>query len=92
MRGRDFTHDNNVTGLYYACVTIKDAGGCDRCPLRNICLEETSYMTVCDELSSGAIDELLDFADDIEQHYNEEDAVAFYADMARKAERDEYYD
>ena len=92
MSGIDFVNDLNVRTLHEACEAIENAGGCDRCPLRNCCLDVSSFMAVCEEVSAGMIDEFLGFSDDIERHYDEEDALAYYADMARKAERDEYYD
>lgn len=92
MSGIDFVNDLNVRTLHDACEAIENAGECDRCPLRNCCLDVSSFMAVCEEVSAGMIDEFLGFSDDIENHYNEEDALAYYADMARKAERDEYYD
>lgn len=92
MSGNSFVNDENVRGLHEACETIEDAGGCDRCPLKDCCLDVTSFKAVCEELSARMIDEFLGFADDIDEHYTEDDALAYYADMARKAERDEYYD
>ena len=92
MSGIDFVNDLNVRTLHEACEAIENAGECDRCPLRNCCLDVSSFMAVCEEVSAGMIDEFLKFSDDIEEHYDEEDALAYYADMARKAERDEYYD
>ena len=92
MSGIDFVNDLNVRTLHDACEAIENAGECDRCPLRNCCLDVSSFMAVCEEVSAGMIDEFLGFSDEIEEHYDEDDALAYYADMARKAERDEYYD
>ena len=92
MSGIDFVNDLNVRTLHDACEAIENAGECDRCPLRNCCLDVSSFMAVCEEVSAGMIDEFLGFSDEIGRHYDEEDALAYYADMARKAERDEYYD
>ena len=49
-------------------------------------------MAICEELTADMIDEFLGFSDDIENPITEEDIIASYADMARKAERDEHYD
>ena len=92
MDGRSFVNDENIRGLYDACIVIEKACGCDKCPLRDCCLDVSSYLAVCDQVSAGMIDEFLDFADDIENPITEEDIIASYADMERKAERDEYYD
>lgn len=92
MSGISFVNDENIIILHEACEVIENAGGCDRCPLKDCCLDVSSFKAVCEELTAGMIDEFLSFSDDIETHYNEEDAVAYFADMARKAERDEYYD
>ncbi len=90
MSGLEFIHDENVRSLHEACTTIEDAGGCDGCPLKGgCCLNEESFMYICEELTAGMIEELLSFADDIEQHENEEDAVAYFADLKRKMDIEE---
>ena len=89
MSGIDFVNDLNVRTLHDACEAIENAGECDRCPLRNCCLDVSSFMAVCEEVSAGMIDEFLGFSDDIENHYNAEDAVAYFADLKRKMDAEE---
>ena len=92
MYGEDFVRDGNVRTLYEACTVIESAGACDRCPLKDSCLDVASFMAICENLTADMIDEFLGFSDDIENPITEADIIASYADMARKAERDEYYD
>lgn len=92
MDGSTFVHDENIRGLHEACDTIESAGACGKCPLYNCCLDVASFMAICEELSAGMIDEFLRYADELEDPITEADIIACYADMARKAERDENYD
>ena len=78
--------------VYDACGYIKDAGGCDKCPMKNNCLDETTVTESANFCTQGAVKEMLDFADDVEDFISEEDYIYDLADSQRKGERDEYYD
>lgn len=83
---------NGMEKAYLLCQTISDGSGCDRCPLRSSCLEETPYLEVADNIAIGTWEEFTEFADDVANYISDEDMRAHFDDMARKAERDEYYD
>lgn len=87
MIGKDTIE--NLGKLVEACRTIEYAGGCDRCPMRDCCLDVSSFNTICEEMSVRMVDELLGFADDIEEHDNEDDLISYYADVKRKADIEE---
>lgn len=78
--------------IFDACVAIEAAGGCERCPLKYACIRDSSTEYFLDSATMGAIEEMLDFADDVENFISEDDYIADLADMQRKGERDEYYD
>lgn len=93
MCGETFVNDENIKVMIEACEVIEDADGCHRCPLRSCCLDVTSFKVIGEVLTEDMVDEFLSYSDYIEQPpITEDDIIADYADMARKAERDEYYD
>lgn len=92
MCGETFVNDENIKVMIEACEVIENADGCHRCPLRDCCLDVTSFKVIGEVLTEDMVDEFLGFSDDIENPITEDDIIASYADMARKAERDEYYD
>lgn len=93
MCGETFVNDENIKVMIEACNVIDDAGGCHRCPLYDCCLDVTSFKTIGEVLTEDMVDDFLRYSDHIEHPaITEDDIIADYADMARKAERDEYYD
>lgn len=74
-----------------ACIDIKDAGGCGSCPMHSSCIEEELFVDMV-SVSSEKWEEFMGFAEDCRNYTSEEDAVAHFADQARKMERDEFYD
>lgn len=83
-----------LTAICEACETIKCADACEKCPLerREVCIDYIDFKVVCGDLTEHLLKEFFDLADDIEYPITDEDVIAGYADMQRKAERDEYYD
>lgn len=75
--------------LFEACENIKDHDGCDECPLRYMCLEdsEESVIGYADLMSASSWDEFLEYADNVT--FSEDDMVAQYADAKRKADLEE---
>lgn len=79
--------------VYDACGYIHDMGGCDKCPMKNNCLDETTVTEFANFCTKGTVKEMLDFADDVEKYVTaDEDYIYDLADRQRKGERDEYYD
>lgn len=81
--------------LHSCCETISEGGACERCPILGNCLELTALSDVAEDMTAGDWDKFIGFADDVyksmEESMNEEDYEAYYADVARKGERDERY-
>lgn len=92
MKSKELIED--LTAICEACETIKVADGCEKCPFerKEICIDYIDFKVVCGDLTEHLLTEFFDFLDDIEHPITEDDIIASYADMARKAERDEYYD
>ena len=79
--------------VYDACGYIHDMGGCDKCPMKNNCLDETTVSEFANFCTKGTVKEMLDFADDVEKYVTtDEDYIYDLADRQRKGERDELYD
>lgn len=78
--------------VYDACGYIHEMGGCDKCPIKHNCLDETTVTEFANFCTKGAVKEMLDFADDVENYISEEDYIYDLADRQRKGERDELYD
>lgn len=78
--------------IFEACGSIKDAGACDKCPLKHFCIEDTTVDEFCDSATKGMLVETFGFADDVEEFISEEDYIYDLADRERKGERDELYD
>lgn len=74
--------------IYDACTYIQEAGGCDRCPIRNNCIDDTSVAEFADFVTKGSLTEMLDLADDIENYGNEQDMADYYAELKAQTERE----
>lgn len=90
MKNRDiaFNFTERLEDIYDACSFIQEAGGCDKCPILRNCINETSVAEFADFVTRGSITEMLDFADDIENYANEQDAAEWYAELKADAERE----
>ena len=58
--------------LYDACEYIKDAGACDRCPIKNNCIDEVTVTALADDCPKDKLVDFLYLADDIESYGNEQ--------------------
>lgn len=59
--------------VYDACRYIHDMGGCDKCPMKNNCLDETTVSEFANFCTKGAVKEMLDFAEDVEEYVHEQE-------------------
>lgn len=64
--------------IYEACGYINDAGGCDRCPIKHNCLDDTSVAEFANFVTKGSLKEMLDLAEDIENFGNEQDMADYF--------------
>jgi hypothetical protein len=72
--------------IYDACNFIQDAGGCDKCPIKHVCLGETAVADFANFCTKNSLREFLDFADDVENYANEQDMNNYHDWL--NAERD----
>lgn len=72
--------------LMQACDMVSDRFECSDCPIRHNCLCEVTVEAIWSEVSAKKITEFLEYS---EESHEEIDYEAYYADMARKGERDE---
>ncbi len=61
-----------LSDVYDACGYIKEVGACDKCPLQNNCIEDTSVSEFANFVTRGTVKEMLDFADDVEKYADEQ--------------------
>lgn len=52
--------------VYKACATIMDGDGCDSCPLKYSCIDETSFAEICDMIPADCFDEMIELAENID--------------------------
>ena len=78
--------------IFDACGFIKDAGACDKCPMKNYCIEETTVDEFIDSVPKWMLEETFGLAEDVGDFISEEDYIYDLADRERKGERDELYD
>lgn len=65
--------------VYDACGYIHDMGGCDKCPMKNNCLDETTVSEFANFCTKDSVKEMLDFADDVENYIHEKETEAWEA-------------
>ncbi len=78
--------------LYDTCGFIQDAGGCDRCPLKGNCLDETTLNEFANFVTKGNIREFLGFGEDVENYANEQDMANYHAELDAQKERELWAD
>ena len=69
--------------IYDACGFIQDAGGCDKCPIKHNCLNETSVTEFANFCTKGSLKEFLDFADDVENYASEQEMADYHEWLKR---------
>lgn len=78
--------------IYDACGQIKDAGGCDRCPIRHNCIDDTPVAEFASFCTKRSLKEFLDLADDVEQFANEQDYDDYHEWLKAETEREKWLD
>ena len=78
--------------IYDSCGYIKDAGACDRCPLKAHCLDDTTVTEFADGAPKKSIEEMLGLAEDIEAYGNEQDLEDYHEWMNRGREEESWLD
>lgn len=79
---------NSFGYLFDNCTYIQDAGGCDRCPLKTTCLDDTSVSEFIDSVTDNRIEEFLGFGEDVENYANEQDMQNYHEWMKAEMERE----
>lgn len=75
--------------IYDSCGYIQEFGACDKCPLMTNCIEDTSVAEFQNFCTPSVLKEFLDFAQDIENHADEQD---FHDWMESQKERELWED
>lgn len=57
--------------LMVCCETVRDACKCDECPIRETCLEESTFERVSCKVKVANIKKLIEMADDITEEEEE---------------------
>lgn len=65
--------------VYDACGHIQNMGGCDKCPMKHNCLDETSVTEFANFCTKQTVKEMLDFADDVEDYIHEQELAEWEA-------------
>lgn len=79
--------DRLVTTLnevFEVCGYLQAEGGCDGCPLRLTCIDDTSVFEFADSITRNRIEEFLKYSEDYENRMDEQDYIASIADNERK--------
>jgi hypothetical protein len=71
------------------CFSIKESGACDECPMKYVCLEDESAITLADLICSDTWQEFLDYEDKAAEKCSRDNAVNEYWDNKRKADIEE---
>ena len=69
--------------IYEACGSIFDAGGCDVCPIKNNCLDDTSVAEFANFCTRGSLSDFLDFAGDVENYASEQEMADYHEWLKR---------
>ena len=88
---------DRISELIVCCEVVRDASRCDRCPLKDDCLEDCTFEHIAYKVKADAIDKLIDMADEITEEEEEraktEEQRRWEADadewLLRKAELNE---
>ena len=74
---------NLLEVIYEACGSIQDAGGCDKCPIKHNCLDDTSVAEFANFCTRGSLSDFLDFAGDVENYSNEQEMADYHEWLKR---------
>ena len=78
--------------LYDTCGYLQDAGACDRCPLKNNCMDEVSLNEFANFVTRNNVKEFLEFGEDVENYANEQDVADYHAELDAQKERELWED
>lgn len=62
---------DRISELIVCCEVVRDASKCDRCPLKDDCLEDCTFEHVAYKVKTEAIKKLIEMADGIEEEAEE---------------------
>lgn len=77
-----------LESVFDGCTGIRDAGGCDRCPIRHKCIDDTSVSEFADTTTKGSIIEFFDFAKDVEEYANAQDRMDYLEELNAQTRRE----
>ena len=79
---------DGLESLFNKCTEIREASGCDRCPIRHNCLDDTSVSEFIDTTTKGSFIEFYGFADDVEAYANEQDRKDYLEELNDSVRRE----
>ena len=74
---------NLLEVIYEACGSIQDAGGCDVCPIKHNCLNDTAVADFANFCTKGSLKEFLGFAEDVENYASEQEMADYHEWLKR---------
>ena len=60
-----------ISELIVCCEVVRDASKCDKCPLKDDCLEDCTFEHIAYKVKTDTIEKLIEMADDIEEEEEE---------------------
>ncbi len=78
--------------IYEACGSIQDAGGCDKCPIKHNCLNDTSVAEFANFCTKGSLTEFMGFAEDVQNYEREQEWNNYHSWMDAEREREKWQD
>lgn len=70
--------------IYNACGSIQDAGGCDACPIKHNCLDDTSVSEFANFCTKDSLNEFMGFAEDVENYASELEMANYHEWLKRE--------
>lgn len=77
-----------LESLFNRCTDIKEASGCDRCPIRHNCIDDTTVSCFANFATKGSIIEFYDFAKDVEEYANAQDRADYLEELNASVRRE----
>lgn len=81
---------DNLNELIIGCEVIRDNSKCDKCPLKDDCLEECTFEHIAYKVTADAIEQLIFLADEITEEEEERNKTEY--DRTWEAEADYWND
>ena len=76
--------------LIVCCETVRDGCKCDECPIRETCLEESTFERVANRIKVANLKKLIDMADEITEEEEERNKTEY--DRRWEHDADEWLD